>query len=151
MTEDSPFSNVRHIGIVVRGMDKAIEHYQSLGIGPFEPLKVVFVRREVLGKPITGDGVKLKVRMAQMGQVQLELIEPIEGKSQWMDFLEAKGEGIEHLGLFVDDIDAEVAKMEEKGFKILRRGWFQNGGGNAFIDTSTVGGVNVELIQWPPE
>ena len=149
--ENSPLSNVRHIGLIVRDIDKAIAHFQSLGIGPFEPLKVIITRREVQGKPVTIDSVKVKVRTAQMGDMQLELIEPDEGKSPWREFLETRGDGIEHLGFFVDDIDRETARMEEKGFKILRRGWFQNGGGNSFIDTSQAVGINMELIQWPDE
>ena len=32
-------SRIHHIGIVVRDIEKAIEYYESLGIGPFEPLK----------------------------------------------------------------------------------------------------------------
>lgn len=40
MTENSLFSKIDQIGIVVKDMDKAIEHYQSLGIGPFELLKM---------------------------------------------------------------------------------------------------------------
>ena len=149
--ENSPLSNVRHIGLIVRDIDKAIAHFQSLGIGPFEPLKVIITRREVQGKPVTIDSVKVKVRTAQMGDMQLELIEPDEGKSPWREFLETRGDGIEHLGFFVDDIDRETARMEEKGFKILRRGGFQNGGGNSFIDTSQAVGINMELIQWPDE
>jgi methylmalonyl-CoA/ethylmalonyl-CoA epimerase len=145
----SVLSGLKHIGFLVEDLDSAVKHFQSLGIGPFEPLKVTFVRREVLGKPITDSNVKLKIRIAQMGQIQYELIEPGEGKSPWRDYLETHGEGIEHIGFFVEDIDAAVAEMEKEGFRVLRRGWFEGGGGNAFIDTNKVGGTNIELIQWP--
>lgn len=146
---DSVLSSVRHIGFLVEDLDSAIKHFQSLGIGPFEPLKVTFVRREVLGKPIIDSNIKLKIRMAQLGQMQFELIEPGEGKSPWRDYLETHGDGIEHIGFFVEDIETAVAEMEKKGFQILRRGWFEGGGGNAFINTNKVGGINIELIQWP--
>ena len=36
----SPFSQIGQVGVIVRNMDEAIEHYSSLGIGPFETLKV---------------------------------------------------------------------------------------------------------------
>ena len=38
MPDKSLFSKVDHIGVVVRDIDKAVEYYESLGIGPFEPV-----------------------------------------------------------------------------------------------------------------
>jgi methylmalonyl-CoA/ethylmalonyl-CoA epimerase len=147
--DNSVLGSLRHIGFLVENLDIAIKHFQSLGIGPFEPLKATFVRREVLGKPITGSNIKLRIRMAKLGPIEFELIEPGEGRSPWRDYLQKHGEGIEHIGFFVEDIDAAVAEMEKKGAQILRRGWFEGGGGNAFVDASKVGGINIELIQWP--
>ena len=140
------------MGVIVRDMDKAIEHYSSLGIGPFESLrKLLPIERKVLGKPIDPDNFRLKVRVTQMGPVQLELIQPVAGESLWKEFLETKGEGINHLGFFVDDIDKEEAKLVEKGFKVLYSSRFQSGGGATYFDTGKVGGVILELIQWPSE
>jgi len=150
--EKSPLSKVDHVGVIVRDMDKAIEHYQSLGIGPFERLKKVgFAKSEVLGKPIELDAIKIKARIAKMGQIGFELIQPVAGESLWKEFLETKGEGINHLGYLVDDIDKETAELEEKGYKVLWSARFTNGGGAAYFDTRQVGGVIVELMQWPSE
>jgi len=63
--------------------------------------------------------------------------------------LETKGEGINHLGFLVDDIDREVAKLVKKGFKVISSGKFLTGGGFAYFDTGKVGGILFELIQWP--
>ena len=150
--EMSLLSKIDHVGVIVRDMDKAIEYYQSLGIGPFERLKnVVPIQNKVLGKPIKLDDIKFRVRIARMGRGGFELIQPVAGKSLWKEFLETKGEGINHLGFLVDDIDKETAKLEEKGFKVLWSSRFQNGGGATYFDTAQVGGVILELVQWPPE
>lgn len=151
MTRKSVFSKVDQVGMVVRDMDKAIEYYQSLGIGPFEPPKsLVYAERKVFGKPIDIDSIKVKVFFAQMGPVQLELVQPVEGESLWKEFLETKGEGINHLGFFVDDIDKEEAELIKKGFRVPYRSRYQKGGGAAYFDTGKVGGVLFELVQWPP-
>jgi len=143
--EKLPFLRIDHVGVVVKDMDRAIEYYSSLGIGPFEPLRVTVTERKVWGKRV--ENIKLKVRVTQMGPVQFELIEPVEGESIQKEFLESKGEGINHLGFFVDDIDKEVAKLVKKGFKVISSGrWL--GGGFAYFDTDKVGGVQTELIQW---
>jgi len=146
--EESPFSKVAQIGVIVRDMDKAIEYYQSLGIGPFEPLKTTSTDRKAYGKP--APEVKNLVRVAQMGQVQFELVQPVSGESVQKEFLESRGEGINHLGFLVDDLDNEVAKLVEKGFKVTNSVKFIGGGGVAYLDTDKVGGVMFELIQWPP-
>ena len=146
-----PFSKVDQIGIVVRNMAKAIEHYQSLGIGLFEPLKLDIATREMWGKPVTPDSMINKVSLATMDLVQYELIEPVFGNSLFSEFLETKGEGIHHLGFFVTDIDKEIVKLKEKGFKIIWRMRFKGGGGSVYFDTDRVGGIILEFIQWPPK
>lgn len=139
---------IDQVGVVVRDIDKAVEYYSSFGIGPFESLNVNITEREVYGKP--ADDVKNIVKVAQMGRVDLELVQPAAGESIQKEFLERHGEGINHLGFFVDDLDQEVAKLVEKGFKVIMSAKFIGGGGFAYLDTEKVGGVQFELIQWPP-
>ncbi len=148
MLEGLPFSKVDQLGLVVRDIDKAIAHYQSLGIGPFEPVKLNIIEREMYGKP-PPDDMRLKASLATMDSIQYELIQPVSGKSLFGDFLETKGEGINHLGSFVVDMDRETAKLEEKGFKVVWRIRFKDGGGSVYFDTDRVGGIMLELIQWP--
>jgi len=149
MIENLPYTKVDQVGVIVRDLDRAVEYYQALGIGPFESLNVVPTDRKVYGKP--ADDVKNLARVAQMGQLQFELIQPVSGESVQKESLDTKGEGISHLGFFVDDIDKEVAKLVGQGFKVISNGKFVGGGGFAYFDTDKVGGVQFELIQWPPE
>jgi methylmalonyl-CoA/ethylmalonyl-CoA epimerase len=148
-TNKLPFSKVDQIGVMVRNIDEAIKYYESLGIGPFEPSGLTATNRRVYGK--AADDVKNVSRTAQMGQVHLELLQPIAGQSLQREFLERRGEGINHLGFYVDDLDKEVAKVMEKGFKPISTGKFPGGGGFAYFDTDKVGGVMFELIEWPPQ
>ena len=128
--ERSPFSNFIHIGVVVRDMDKAIEYYQSLSIGPFEPMKgAVLAERRIMGKVVDPDSVKVKTRSADMGGIQIELLEPGEGKSTWRKFLETKGEGIHHVGSLVNGIDEETAKLEAQVITCFRIAKLKGSGG----------------------
>ena len=151
MTEEPLFSKVDHVGVVVRDIDKAIEYYQSLGIGPFEPPPNVASReRKVRGKSVPVDSIKVKEKSARIGPMLLQLIQPVEGDSIWMEFLKMRGEGVQHLGFIVDDIDKEEAKLLAQGIEHAQSSRFIAGGGYTYFDTSKVGGVLVELIQWPP-
>ena len=145
----SPFTNVGQVGVIVRDMEKAVEYYSSLGIGPFKTLNVSRYDRRVYGKPM-GDDHKNLLLVAQMGPIELELIQPVSGDSVQKQFLETKGEGINHLGFFVDDLEKEVAKLVRKGFKVINSVKYVGGGGVAYLDTDRIGGVCFELIQRPP-
>jgi len=147
--EKSPFSTFDHVGVVVRDMDRAIEYYQSLGAGPFEPVTTPVAEKTFHGKPTEDYGVK--IQMAQLGDIRIELIQPVEGESPSKEFLDSKGEGINHICFSVDDLEKEAAKLAKKGFKVVSSVKFVNGGGNVYFDTGKVGGVLTELLQQPPE
>ena len=137
-----------HIAVIVKDMNKAIEYYESLGIGPFPPFigpegTVTLTEKKVGGKPVD---YQIDLRQAEVGGLTFEVIQPLEGETPVKEFLEKKGEGIQHIGFFVDDLDQETAKMAERGFSITQSGesprvkW-------AYYDTDKVGGVAIELMQ----
>lgn len=145
---------INQIGMVVKDMDKAIEYYESLGLGPFLSRKVEYESREYRGKPVPADAVLVKVAVAQMGPVQLELIQPVAGtSSHWMDFLKTQGEGVNHLGYYVDDFDKEVERLLQNGYRMVyqSKSRFPNGdlGRGAYLATDEVGGLLLEPRQRP--
>lgn len=144
--EKSPFSNVHQIGVIVRDMDEAVTFYEGLGIGPFESPKgpAPIFDRQVYGKP--APDVKNRISTTQMGAVQLELVQPVSGKSLQMEFLEKHGEGVNHLAFLVENLDGEVAKLVQKGFRVISSGKTPRNA-FAYLDTDKIGGVIFELIQ----
>jgi len=154
MVGNPSFSKLHHIGIVVRDMDKAIEYYKCLGIGPFKPLPEIvpnqakLKERMIRGKPAPLTFTNIS-RWAEMGPYFIELLQPFEGiKTIWLDFLESKGEGIQHLAYQVDDIDAEEARLVKNGFSVLYRIRFEDGGGDTYFETDEVGGVLLSIVQF---
>jgi methylmalonyl-CoA/ethylmalonyl-CoA epimerase len=139
-----------HVSVAVKDMNKAIEFYKSLGIGPFPPLIGPTGTVPLSGKMIRGEPVdyEMEIRHAEggVGQLVFEVVQSLEGETPVKEFIEQKGEGIHHIGFFVDDLDVETAKMAEKGFSISQYGetptvkW-------AYYDTDAVGGVVIELMQ----
>jgi methylmalonyl-CoA/ethylmalonyl-CoA epimerase len=105
----------------------------------------LIVEKKIMGKPVPLDSYNLKERVANMGTIQLELIEPGLKGSLWRQFLETKGEGIHHLGFHVDDIDKATAKMEEKGYKAIYSSKDATGNGATYFDTAEVGGIVIEI------
>ncbi len=146
-TGKSAFSRLTHIGMVVRDMDKAVERFTALGIGPFNlrvlPPEAVETYR---GEPFY-PAQRVVIQMTRIGGVELELIQPVNGPSPHMEFLEAKGEGIHHLGFAVDDLDKEVGFLTGKGSTVLLTSELQNGRSLAYLDLNAANLV-VELVRF---
>ena len=149
-TEKPLFSKVDQIGVLVRDVEAAAKYFEALGIGPFgdPPDHIPAIDRVVHGK--LAPDVKNRAKMVQLGEIEFELVQPVSGRSVQRERLEARGEGINHLGIFVVDLEKETAGLVEKGFKVISSGRFPGSGGFAYFDTDKVGGVQIELIQFPP-
>jgi methylmalonyl-CoA/ethylmalonyl-CoA epimerase len=144
----SPFSNLHHISIVVRNIDEAVKFYTSIGIGPFEhypPLR----EYAKLNVPDEIGFHNLEIKVAQIGPVQIQLIQPGKGKSLYRDFLMKKGEGVFHLGFAVDDVDKSEAEVKKLGLNVLSSGRREDGGGFSYLDTDEKGGVTLLIRQNP--
>ena len=141
----SPFAKVHHVGVVVEDMKRAVAHYESLGMGPFERLKLSPAEGLLRGKPLITTPI---ISMGQAGGIIIELLQPTEEESLVKEFYETKGEGVHHIAFLVDDIDRETERLVEKGFKVIFSQKFGEGG-CAFFDTGQVGGMYIELFRPP--
>jgi len=138
---------IRQVGVVVRDVDQAIKRLSSLGIGPFESRPPPPDREEwYRGQP---HKVNVKISMAQLGDVQLELIQPLDGKSPHGEYLEEKGEGIQHLMFSVEDFDKVTSGLVKEGAVELLRAKFPDGPELAYLDLN-VGGIILELVEQKP-
>lgn len=144
--EESLFTRVHYVGVVVEDMEKALAHYDALGIGPFKPLKLSPSEGLLRGKRLITTPI---ISMGEVGGIVIELLQPTEEASLIKEFFESKGEGLHHIAFPVDDIDRETDKLVKKGFEVLFGQKFGKGG-CAFFDTGNVGGMFVELFC-PPD
>ena len=88
-----------------------------------------------------------KIAQMEAWGIRFELIQPVEGKSIFTEFLEKRGEGVHHLDYLVDDVDEATAVMAKKGFKPVFSGKYADGGAFAHFDTDKTGGTTVELCS----
>ena len=139
----------RHVGVVVRDMDKAANQYESiLGEGIFRPETMLdssqFSGYEVYGKEASNVH-RSRFRHSEIGadKFDLEFISPVEGDPIYRDFLNKQGEGLHHIAFTVDDLDSEVAKLKAKGISVLTSVKRPNGRGFAYFD---FGPCVIELV-----
>jgi len=125
---------VNQLGIVVRDCEKVADYWEKMfGIGPWT--FTTNPRTDSQGNPL-----EVKLGFAYMGDLELELIEIVKGKTIHSEFLDEHGEGLHHLGCFVDDVDRAATDMAEEGIEVMmhRPGQF------VYLDTRSPGGVIFE-------
>ena len=128
---------VDHIGIVVEDAEKVSETWKKMfGIEPW-----TFVNNT--GTDAEGNPLDVKLGFAYLGDLELELIEVTKGKILHSEYLKEHGEGLHHLGFFVDDVDGEAANLVKQGAAII----IQRPGQWIYLDSGGPGGVIFELMQ----
>ena len=136
------------VGVVVKDVKQVAERLAFLGIGPFEEMKLPPDRKELFrGKPALADA---KILSAKLGGVQLELVQPLAKESPHREYLETKGEGIQHFMVTVDDIEKEIKRLTDKGCTVLLDIRMPGGLHGAYIDLHA-GGIIVEMFQRPTQ
>jgi hypothetical protein len=141
---ESSFNKVTQIGMVVRDVEKTVERLTALGIGPFQELVLPPERQEWFrGERMYAD---FRIYSAMIGDMQLELIQPLKGNSPHQEFLDTVGEGIQHIACSVPDVQKAVDELTEKDAEVLMRAKFPNGGGVAYMDLKA-GNLIVEMVE----
>lgn len=129
---------IDHVAIIVRNIEKALAFYRdTLGIEPGAIKEVPTEQVRIAFLPMDGPGGS-----------EIELIEPLVPDSSLSRFLEKRGEGLHHICLEVDDIDAALAEMQARGAAVLDQQPRLAAEGRAiFLHPKGTHGVLLELIE----
>ncbi len=143
-------ASIGQIGLVVKDLESAMESYwRTAGIGPWS---IFTASAPPLSCIYHGHPANYKVRMAtaMSGPVVMELIEYISGDTIHRDFLATGRQGVEHVGIYVADLEEALQPYLDRGIGILQRadGMGVSGDGRyAYLDTEASMGTILELIQ----
>ncbi|MFN2272740.1 MAG: VOC family protein [Anaerolineae bacterium] len=135
------------VGLVVRDVERSLAACSQV-FGLPEPEVIVTDGQETAHTRYRGEPTDARAKLAffNMGQVSLELIEPIGGPSTWQEFLDEKGEGVHHIAFFVKDTDQVVASLEGNGIAVVQQGDY-TGGRYTYVDSAPALGVILELLE----
>src|SRR5665647_3983176 len=100
------FKSIDHIGIVVRDVEKIAANYaDKFGIGPwtfYECGSDNIMDMKVKEKKCQ---YSFKIALVYLGETGIELIQPLDDRSIYSEFLEKHGENLHHIGYIVEDYD----------------------------------------------
>lgn len=127
---------VDHVGIAVKDMEQAKKFYT-----------------EVLGMTVQSEEVveqqKVRVCFIPCGDSEVELLESTSPDGPVAKFIEKNGEGMQHMALKVDNIEAALADLKVKGVRLIDEAPSYGAGGAsiAFIHPKATGGILLELSE----
>jgi len=128
-----------HIGVAVKDLDGAIGLY-----------------RDVLGLKLEGVDVLrergVRVAFFSFGSgARIELLEPLDNESAVAKFLASRGEGIHHIAMRVENVEAALEILKEKGLTLIdeRPRTGAEGKKVAFVHPKSTKGVLLELCEGP--
>jgi len=141
------------IGIVVADRDRTTHLLASLfGIGPFRFVEWPDRPESKYCYRDVEEHIRIKQAFVQLGDVEVELIQPLEGRNAYQDFLDQTGGGIHHVLFEVSDIDPVIRELAKSGVNVLQSGTgIRPGTRWALMDTQKLIGFLVELRHRPGE
>jgi methylmalonyl-CoA/ethylmalonyl-CoA epimerase len=127
---------IEHIGIAVKDINAANEIFAAL-----------FDEEHYKVETVESEGVNTS--FFQVGPNKIELLEGTTPDSPITKFIEKRGEGIHHIAFDVEDIEAEIARLQAKGFRVLNENPKEGADGKvvAFLHPKSSNGVLVELCM----
>jgi methylmalonyl-CoA/ethylmalonyl-CoA epimerase len=127
---------IEHIGIAVKSLETSNEIFSK-----------IFNKPHYKEEEVVSEGVKTS--FFQLADSKIELLEATHTESPIAKFIDKKGEGIHHIAFEVEDIWAEMKRLEAEGFTLLNTEP-KNGADNklvCFLHPKTTNSVLIELCQ----
>ena len=129
-------NKVEHIGIAVRSLAEAIPLYEKLLNTPCYKTELV-------------ENEQVNTAFFKTGENKIELLESTDPDGVIAKFIAKKGQGLHHIAFEVDDIKAEMRRLEQAGFILLHQEP-KKGADNkliCFLHPQSTQGVLIEICQ----
>ena len=127
---------IDHLGIAVRSLDESLKFYQdALGLRVHEMEDV--------------EEQKVRAALLPMGQSRIELLEATSDDSPIAKFIARRGEGMHHICIEVEDIEARLQQLKAAGARLIDETPKRGVGGHkiAFVHPASAHGVLIELVE----
>jgi hypothetical protein len=147
--------NPLQIALVVEDAHRTAEQLEALfGIGPFRFEDWPPSDRPEFNCFVDGKAADFRTLLAfaDWDNLEIELIESVEGTSGYSEHVAEKGEGVHHLLFEVDDLDATIAAFAERGIGVKMGATGRRPGTKwVLLDTADLLGFSIEIRNKLPQ
>ena len=148
------FKDFVQIGIIVRDLDETVRKLTEIfGLGPFRTITYPPADRTDIALTYRGEPGHFshRIAFAELGSIELEIVQPLEGESGLTEFLEQHGEGIHHIRFNVPELEPVLAYLGGQGINPLMTGsGLRPGTRWVMLDTAEQIGFVVEVMNKLP-
>lgn len=147
------FRNPIQIGMVVRDLKTTLKNLEEiLGIGPFQVVEFPPAGEKNVKMEYHGEHAPFRAKFCffDLGNIEIEVIQPLEGETIWDEFLEKKGPGLHHIKFLLPTHGPTREHMKERGIGISQMGASvgKNSGKEwVYYDTEELIGFAVETMN----
>ena len=140
-------TTVMQVGIIVRDIEAKAQAWSEI-LGIPVPEIMITDSYEQAQTEYQGERSDARAKLAffHLGQVSLELIEPIGEPSTWNDQLVAHGDSLHHIAFVVKGMAEKTAYLNGVGLPLVQRGEY-TGGRYAYFDGAAKLGAILELLE----
>ncbi|MEQ8672748.1 MAG: VOC family protein [Aggregatilineales bacterium] len=142
--------NISQVCLIVEDVEMMVENYrQILGWQIPADFQITHLydhtEAEYYGEPTDA---RAKISGFDLGGIQYELLQPLEERSSWYDFLNKNGDGIHHFAFFVPKTEPVVESFIQHGYQVIHSGLFTGRSGRyTYLDTDRDLGIIIELLE----
>ena len=140
-------TTITQVGIIVQDIEARARAWADILGLPMPEIQVTdtvdVAQTEYKGAPCTA---RAKLAFFHLGQVDVELIEPIGEPSTWKDHLDRHGDSLHHIAFQIKGMQDKLAYLDAKGVTLVQRGEY-TGGRYAYVDGSAQLGTFLELLK----
>ena len=135
------------IGLLVHDIEKTAEEYAKF-FGIPKPEIGMTGEFDSTNTHYMGESTPARSKLAffDIGNLQIELIQPDSSPSVWRHDLEKNGEGIHHIAFRVNGMDKIIELCADNGMKLVQRGKWDTGH-YAYLDASDTLKLTLELLE----
>jgi catechol 2,3-dioxygenase-like lactoylglutathione lyase family enzyme len=145
------FENFVQIGAIVENVEETVKVLTEVfGLGPFRIFDWPGPGRENLERFYHGQPAKFTARLAftDIGNTELELIQPVEGPSIWADYLAEHGPGLHHIRFNTYDLEPALEYLQGQGVDVAQMGHgVRPGSMFVNLDTEARVGFGLEIFK----
>ena len=128
--------HIDHIGIAIKSLEASVPLFESL-------LNTICYKQEAVR------GENVITAFLKTGETKIELLQDEKENGIINKFIKKKGEGIHHIAFEVENIQIEILRLKEAGFKILNE-IPRKGADNkmvCFLHPNSTNGILIELCE----
>lgn len=136
---------IRQIGYVVTDLDRAIQGWVELGVGPWFVTRGLPMRVLYRGEPCE---IALSLAMSNSGDLQIELLQQDDDTSSiFTEFLASNRPGYHQLAYWTTDFDATMTAVEDAGWPVVWSGGEGFGVRFAYVEPPNTPATVIEISE----